>query len=198
VSSPMYTPETDRELVVVYPTEQQARAAGRRLEELGVAAGSIRIDAETDRTAALRAEMREELTQAWIVPTAGVVATKESAKGTLYVGTIASVVALVIAVPLAFVDYGSTLGVRLVTHVVIALIFGGLVGFITGGTRGAKPPNELPAAQRGTVLRVDQDTPAIREALASLEPIRLDEVGAEGTPLDTVVTEGDTDADTER
>jgi hypothetical protein len=137
--------------------------------------------------------MREELTQAWIVPTAGVVATKESAKGTLYLGTIAALVALVIAVPLAFVDYGSTLGVRLVTHVVIALIFGGLVGFIAGGARNAKPPTEMLAAQRGTVLRVGQDTPAVREALTSLEPIRVDEVGGDGTPLDTVVTDGDTE-----
>jgi hypothetical protein len=187
----MYTPETERELLVVYPTEQQARAAGRRLEEAGVSAGSIRIGAESDRVAALRAEMREELTQAWIVPTAGVAATKESAKGTLYLGTIVTVVALAILVPLAFVDYGSTLAVRLITHVVIALICGGLVGFILGGARNAKPPNEMSAAQRGTVLRVARDTPAIRRVLAELEPIRLDEVGADGTPLDTVVTEGD-------
>jgi hypothetical protein len=189
----MYTPETDRDLVVVYPTEQQAREAGRRLQELGVPSGSIRIGEDTDAIASLRAEMREELTQAWLMPTAGVVATEESAKGTLYLGAIATLLALVIGVPPAFVDYGSTLAVRLVTHVVIAFIFGGLVGFIAGGARNAKPPNELLAAQRGTVLRVGQDTPAVRDALAALEPLRLDEVGADGTPLDTVITEGATD-----
>jgi hypothetical protein len=189
----MYTSGADRELLVVYPTEQQARAAARRLDELGVPPDGIRIGAEPDEIAALRAEMREELTQAWFVPTAGIVATKEGAKGTLYLGVVATLVALAVAVPLAFVDYGATLGVRLVTHVVIALFFGGLVGFLTGGARNAKPPNELMAAQRGTVLRVARDTPAVREALAALEPIRLDEVGPDGTPLDTVVTEGDSE-----
>lgn len=192
MSSPMYTPDTDRELVVVYPTEQHARAAADRLVELGVRRGDLRIGAEPDRIAALRAEMREELTQAWIVPTAGVVATKESAKGTLFLGAVATLAALVVAVPLAFVDYGATLGVRLVTHVVVALIFGGLIGFILGGARNAKPPGELMAGQRGTVLRVGRDTPAVREALAALGPIRVDEVGADNTPLDTMVTEGDT------
>ena len=189
MTSSMYTPETDRELLVVYPDEQQARVAGRRLEELGVRPEAIDIGEETDEIVSLRAEMHEELTQAWIVPAAGFAATKEGVKGTLYLGTIAALMALVIAVPLAFVDYGATLGVRLVTHIVLALFFGGLIGFIAGGARNAKAPNELMAAQRGTVLRVHQDTPAIREALAALEPIRLDEVGGDDTPLDTIVTE---------
>jgi hypothetical protein len=188
----MYTPETERDLLVVYPTAEQADAAVERLADIGVDRGHVRVGAETDEIAALRAEMREELTQAWIVPTAGFAATKESMKGSIYVGAIATVVALVVAVPLAFVDYGSTLGVRLLTHVVIALIFGGLVGFIYGASRGAKPPNELMAAQRGTVLRVDRDTPEVREALVALEPVRIDEVGTDDTPLDTVVTESDT------
>jgi hypothetical protein len=185
----MYTPESDRELVVVYPTEEQARAAAQRVVELGVPAVGVRVGAETDEIVALRAEMREELSEAWIVPAAGFAATKEGMKGTLYLGAIATLIALVVAVPLAFIDYGATLGVRLVVHVVIALFFGGLVGFIAGGASNAKPPNELMAAQRGTVVRVDQDTPAVREALAALEPIRLDEVGHDDTPLATVVTE---------
>jgi hypothetical protein len=188
----MYTPEAQRDLVVVYPTEHEAETAADRLTDIGVPSADIRIGAESDQIAALRAEMREELTQAWIVPSAGVAATKEAAKGTFYLGTIATLVALVIAVPLAFIDYGGTLGIRLVTHVVIALIFGGLIGFILGGARNAKPPNELMAAQRGTVLRVRHDTPEIRAALTDSGPIRVDEIGADGTPLDTVVTEGDT------
>jgi hypothetical protein len=188
----MFTPETQRDLVVVYPTEHQARSAADRLTDIGVASADIRIGEESDEIAALRAEMREELTQAWFVPSAGVVATKEAAKGTIYLGAIATLVALVIAVALAFIDYGGTLAVRLVTHVVIALIFGGLVGFILGGARNAKPPNELMAAQRGTVLRVRHDSAEIRAALTEGSPIRLDEIGADGTPLDTVVTEGDT------
>ncbi len=192
---PMYTSDADRELVVVYPSAEEARAAADRLLELdlGLGEGDVRIGEEPDEIVSLRAEMHEELTQGWIVPTAGVVATKESVKGTLLLGTIASAVALVIAVPLAFIDYGPALWIRLATHLFIALTFGSLVGFLLGGARNAKPPNELMAAQRGTVLWVGQDTPAVRDAVLASHPIRVDEVGADGTPLDTLLTEGDSE-----
>jgi hypothetical protein len=189
MTDPGFVPATERGLLAVYSSPEEARAAADRVEALGVRPESIRIAEKADEVASLRAEMREELTKSWFMPTAGVMATKESAKGALLVGTVATLIGLAVAVPLAFIDYGATLGVRLVLSMVLAGIFGGLIGFIFGGARAAKTPNELLAAQRGVVVRVDRNTPAIREALVSLGPIRLDEIAHDGTPLETVVTE---------
>jgi hypothetical protein len=44
------------------------------------------MDEESDVVTSLRAEMHEELTHAWVVPNAGLIATKESVKGMSMVG----------------------------------------------------------------------------------------------------------------
>jgi apolipoprotein N-acyltransferase len=149
----------------------------------------VRLDAESDEVLSLRAEMHEELTQAWIVPTAAFVATKEGAKGMGMVGAIAIVIALAIAIPLAFVDFGSTLGVRLIVFSLVAVALGGTIGFVAGAGMGSKRPAEPMAAHSGVVLRVDQDSRALRDALADEEPIRVDEVTHDDVPLDTILTE---------
>jgi hypothetical protein len=180
-----------RELLVVYATPERAETARARVLALGLDPAAVRIDAETDEIASLRAEMHEELTQAWIVPSAAFIATKEGAKGMAFVGAVAILVSLLIAVPLAFIDFGATLGTRLVVFSLVAIALGGTIGFVAGAGAAAKRPGERMAAHRGTVVRVDVDTPELRRALVDLEPIRLDQVTHDGTPLDTVVTEGD-------
>jgi hypothetical protein len=184
-----------RELLVVYPTQERAEAAKARVLELGVEPTSVRVDAETDEIASLRAEMHEELTQAWIVPTAAFIATKEGAKGMGLIGAVAILISLAIAVPLAFIDFGSTLGVRLIVFSAVAVALGATIGFVAGAGAAAKRPGERMAAHRGTVLRVEGDTPELRRALLDLEPIRVDEVAHDDTPLDTIMTEGDEGSD---
>jgi hypothetical protein len=177
------------ELLVVYPTQEDAQAARARALELGVEPAAVRVDAESDEIASLRAEMHEELTQAWIVPTAAFIATKEGVKGMGFIGAIAIAVSLAIAIPLAFIDFGSTLGVRVVVFALVAIALGGTIGFVAGAGAASKRPGERLAAHRGHVLRVDRDTPELRRALVELHPIRVDEVAHDGTPIDTVVTE---------
>ena len=189
MSDPVFTSPQDQELLAVYPTRERAEQARERLLRLGVRPESVRLDAESDEVLSLRAEMHEELTQAWIVPTAAFVATKEGAKGMGMVGAIAIVIALAIAIPLAFVDFGSTLGVRLIVFSLVAVALGGTIGFVAGAGMGSKRPAEPMAAHRGVVLRVDQDTQELRDALADEEPIRVDEVTHDDVPLDTILTE---------
>ena len=193
MTDPAFTPSSERELLVVYPTPEAAGHARDRLLDLGINPASIRIDEESDEIASLRAEMHEEVTQAWIVPTAAFVATKESVKGMGFVGGMAILASLAIAIPLAFIDFGASLGVRLVWFSIIAVAVGGTIGFIAGASAGVKRPGELMAAHRGTVLRVNEDTPALRASLVELHPIRLDEISHDDTPLETVMTEDETD-----
>ena len=193
MTDPSFTPISERELLVVYPTPERAGEARDRLLELGIGPASIRVGEESDEIASLRAEMHEELTQAWIVPTAAFVATKESVKGMGFVGGVTILASLAVAIPLAFIDFGSTLGVRLVWFSIIAVAVGGTIGFVAGASVAVKRPGELMGAHRGTVLRVAEDTPAIRRSLVELHPIRLDEIAHDDTPLDTVMTEDETD-----
>jgi hypothetical protein len=186
---PAYIPEDERELVVVYDSPQLASHARQRLLRMGVPDDEVTIGEETDEIASLRAEMHDELTNAWVVPNAAFVAPKEGIKGLWLVGGLASLFGVALAAPLAFIDFGSTFGVRLLVFVVLGLAAGATVGLVAGPSLGAKRPGELMAAHRGTVLRVQEDNPDIRAALTSLEPIRLDEVASDDTPLDTVVTE---------
>lgn len=186
---------TGRELLVVYPTLKRAETARARVLELGVDPLSVRVDEETDEIASLRAEMHEELTQAWIVPTAAFIAPKEGVKGMGFIGAVAILVSLLIAIPLAFIDFGATLGVRLLVFSAVAVALGGTIGFVAGAAAAAKRPGERMAAHRGTVVRVGRDTPELRRALLDLEPIRVDEVAHDDTPIDTVVTEGDRQAE---
>jgi hypothetical protein len=183
-------PPEERELLVVYPTSEAAEQARARAIEMGVDPSHIRLGEESDVVASLRAEMHEELTHAWIVPNAALIATKESVKGMGLVGGVAVAIGLAVAIPLAFIDWGyGSFWIRLAWFAVVAIAAGGTVGFVAGAAAAAKRPSELAGAHRGTVVRVSDDTPEIRRALVELKPIRMDEVTHGDTPIDTITTE---------
>jgi hypothetical protein len=69
MTDPGFVPATERGLLAVYSTPEEARAAADRIEALGVRPESIRIAEKADEVASLRAEMREELTKSWFMPT---------------------------------------------------------------------------------------------------------------------------------
>jgi hypothetical protein len=137
-------PPEERELLVVFPTSEAAEEARTRAIEMGVDPSHIRLDEESDAVASLRAEMREELTHAWIVPNAALIATKESVKGMGLVGAVAISIGLAVAIPLAFIDWGyGSLWVRLAWFAIVAIAAGGTVGFVAGAATAAKRPTEL-------------------------------------------------------
>src|SRR5690606_38770753 len=81
MTDPTFTPEAERELLVVYPTAAQAERARDARRRVGVDDADIRIGAAPDHVTSLRAEMHEELTRAWVVPNAAVAYPKEGARG---------------------------------------------------------------------------------------------------------------------
>lgn len=190
MTDPSFTPETDRELLVVYPTAEQANQARTALLDAGVAEADIHLDREPDVVAALRAEMHDELTQAWVVPNAGIAYPKESAHGLVMAGAIGGAIGLAAAFPLALIDFGSTYWVRWIVFAVVGVAMGFAIAMVAGPALGASRPADTPAGVRGTVLRVDHDSPELRTILADLHPIRLDEVTHDGTPIGRVATEG--------
>jgi hypothetical protein len=194
VTDQSFLPEQERELVVVYPDRDAAMAARQRLVDLGVGERQIDVDQESDEVASLRAEMRQELTDAWVVPNAAFIATKEGMKGMLGVGALAALIGALVGIPFAFIDFGGTFLFRLLLFMGLGVVAGATIGFVAGPGVAAKRPGELMAAHRGTVVRVHEDTAEIRSALlAGGDPLRMDEVDAESVPVETLLTEEQTD-----
>lgn len=191
MTDPSFTSEADRDLLVVLPTREDAEEAARQLLRAGVSAEDVQVDQEPDRIASLRAEMHEELTQAWVVPNAAVVYTKEAARG-LVLGVGAGVlIGVLAAFPLALMPIGDTTYLlRLLIFVVVGIAMGSTIGLVAGPASTATRPGQAPAAERGTLLRVRHDSAELRRLLAELHPIRMDEIRrSDDQPIETVVTE---------
>jgi hypothetical protein len=191
VTDPSFISASERDLLVVTHDRDEAEAAARALLDAGVPAEDVLVDRPEDRAASLRGEMHEELTHSWVGPQAGIIYTKESARGLLAGGAIGAAVGIALAFPLALVDIGDlSYGGRLVVTLVVGLAFGFAIGMVAGPAVTSLRPNQPPAAERGTLLRVRRDTPEIRELLAGMHPIRIDELRrSDDLPIDTTYTE---------
>ncbi len=176
-----------RELLAVFDTPAKAEAAKAQLWRRGIA--DVRIGDLADQTTALRAEMREELSHSWLTGAAGLNTPKEGAKGLLAFGLVAMAVCVVIAVPFAFIDFGLDFAGRALLLAAAGTMVGLTVTLVIGPALGTTRQDQPAAAQRGVVLRVHDDSAAIRSVLAALGPIRLDEVDEHDEPVDTVITE---------
>ena len=189
MSEESYVPQY--ELVAVFRSRGEADEAERRLHAIGLDDAAVRVGDRRDEVTSLKAEMREELTEGWILPQAGLALTKEGAKGFGIVTMYAAVIGAIIAAPFAFIDFGLNFPGRLVLLVVIGLAFGGAIGLVIGPALASKRPDEPMAAQRGVVVHVHADNERIRTVLADLHPVRVDEVKGGDIPVGTVTTEDD-------
>jgi hypothetical protein len=191
MTDPSFTDEADRDLLVVLPTREDAEEAARRLLDAGIAADDVLVGRETDRMASLRAEMHGELSDAWIVPNAGVAYTKEAGRGLVLGSVVGVAVGVVAAFALALIPIGdTTYGARLVVFLLVGIAFGFTIGLVAGPSLGSVRPGQAPAVERGTLLRVRHDSAALRRLLAELHPIRMDEIRrVDDLPLAAVATE---------
>lgn len=190
MTDPSFIPESGRELLVVYADEQRADQARRALLQAGVSESEIHLDRDVDTVTALRAEMHEEMTNAWVVPNAAAVYPKESAQSMSMMALAGGVIGLIAALPLALIDWGSSYWVRFAIWAAVLIAMGLAVALVGGPASGAKRPAEPPAGVRGIVLRVDRDTDELRRLLGGFSPIRMDEVAADDQPIGTVSSEG--------
>ena len=193
MTAPNFTPEEERELLVVYRTDRAAEAARDALLRAGVPGADMSIDGESDQVAALRAEMHDELAEAWVVPNAAMAYTKKSAQGLLAGAVIGTGLGLVLAAIVAIPDYAATYPVRFLVCALVAVGFGIAIGMVAGAGLGSERPGRLPAAARGHLLRVSHDSAELRQLLADLGPLRMDEATHDGDPIGNVVHEDEED-----
>ncbi len=191
-------PELGERLVGVYRDE----ATARRVAEAARAAGGDRVEigAEEDRIAALRGEMREEVSEAWAGPSVGIY-TKEMARSVLKWTAAASGIGVLLALPVAFFAFDNlSLAVRLFAAICAGAFGGGTIGFLVGGgffDVRRKARDEL-AAEEGVVVGADVTDPKVAQVMAEPEPIRLDRVRPTGQPEGTVMTEDQVDVTEEQ
>jgi hypothetical protein len=191
MTDPSFISASERDLLVVVHDQQEAEAAARAVLDAGVPAEDVLVDREMDRMASLRAEMHEELAQAWVVPHAGAAYPKEAARGLVLGAAIGMAVGFALAFLLAIPHVSDTdYGDRLVVTLIVGGAFGIAIGMVAGPSVSSIRPNQPSAVERGPLLRIQRDTPELRALLADLHPIRIDEVRhGDDLPIDTVYTE---------
>ena len=183
-----------RELVGVFADRAQAESVADRLRAAGVPDEQISIDEGADREASLRGEMREELERSLVSPQAGVVLTKRAVKGILATSPVTIVVGVLIALPFAFMSWGSLpLVGRIVAAVLVGAAAGATVGFVVGGGEAEKGAPSAMAAEQGVTLRVADARPEVKRALTEADPIRVDVVDPDGAPLGPLTSKQDDD-----
>lgn len=190
MNDPTFIPESERQLLAVFDDDQTASRARTAVLDAGIPPERVHVGEAPDVVSGLRAEMLEELTRSATQPQAAAIYPKESARGFALVGGIGCVVGAALGAALATIDWGSTFGVRLVVFVLVGIAFGSTIGMVAGASLAAPRPGTEPAATRGVVVRVEADDERLRDLLAGFHPIRMDELSANGGPIDTVVTEG--------
>jgi len=184
-------PEAQRELLAVYDTHDAAVEARRAALGVGVPEAAITMDGVANEQTSLKAEMREELEKSWMMPAAAIATTDEGLKGTFLAGIVCCALALVVIVPFAFIDWGLSLPMRLLIHVVVALLVGASVAVVAGPALASRRSDEVMGAHRGSTLRVAADSEELRRALDRPGLIRLDEVTHDLEPMGAVITEDD-------
>jgi len=180
------------ELIGVFPDRAQAESAAAKAQALGVPDEDIHVERGEDKVASLRGEMRDELDRGWFSPQAGFVLTKRMIKGILAVSPFTIAAGVLIALPLAFISWGSLpLWGRLILTSVIGATAGATVGVIVGGGEAEKGAGAPLAAEHGVTVRVADARPEAQRALVEEEPLRLDVVTPDGTPLGSITSESE-------
>jgi len=185
------SPQSERHVIAVLRSRDEAERAARQLERLGVDRRLIRIDDPADVTTSLRAEQRQELDDSVIMPQASFIATKEGTRGFVAIGVVTLIVSLLVAFPVALIDFGLSYWWRYLIVFAIIMTMGFTLALVFGPSLGTKDKDDVAAATRGSLLYVGANSPSIREALSGCDAIRVDEVSPAGDPKSTVYTESD-------
>jgi hypothetical protein len=173
-------------IVAVFPDEAAAERAAAEARNRG--AQGVAIADPNDDVKALMGEMREETSESWAGPSVALY-TPEMARHIPGPTVAFSVAGAILALPLAFIDFGnvSVIG-RIIIAVFAGLVGGGTIGFLAGGYLGARRrANRDLAEERGVVVGIQGGNAAATEALVEAGPMRVDRF-VHQVPVDTVTS----------
>lgn len=180
---------TGHHLLAVMRDAESARRVVDDLTAHGLDGASIQVDEARDESDALRAEMAAETTDSVMSPQGVFIASKEGARGTVLFTVVGSVVALLVCIPVAMIDVGLTYWARYAIEAGFLVLMVFLIGYVLGGAWAWNPEEQM-AAERGVVVRVPASTPELAQIIIEADPIRLDEVTADGRPVAIIHTDG--------
>jgi hypothetical protein len=167
------------DLLAVYETREQAEAAARAAERLGVPQASIRVGDARDEAPALEAEMRAEMEAGVVAPQAGVAVPKEQAKASGAAMALGALIGAIVLMPFAAFDFGN---LPVAARLLICALVGasaGATGTYVVGAAAARGPADPMAAERGVTVRIGAGDQRVVDALKQTQPIRLDVVGGD-------------------
>src|SRR5690606_32708923 len=95
-----FVPESDRELIAVYPDAERSAAARRAVLEAGVPEDRVYLDDPLDRVISLRTEMHDEVSRAWVAHGAFVYP-GSAARGLVLAAGAGALIGAALAFPLA-------------------------------------------------------------------------------------------------
>jgi hypothetical protein len=179
------------ELVGVFHDEASAESVAERASKLGVPPEQIHVQRDQDKVASLRGEMREELERSWFSPQGAFILTKRMAKGIVAASPFTVTAGILLALPLAFLPLGLPLWGRIVLTSIVGAIAGGTVGVIFGAAEAEKGAGAPLAAEHGVTVRVADTRPDVQRSLIDADPIRVDAVTPDGTPLGSITSESE-------
>lgn len=190
-------PDTVNEIIGVFGDPTTAGRVARRLEELGIPTGAVRVGDAESRVEAVKAEMREEVDNTIVGPGSLGPFTKEMTKGATRQGVAWTAALAVVGCLLALFDWPASdlsFGSRLAIAAAVGAATGATIGFVWGGARGAmrEPSGHRLAGERGVVVAAPVPGSKAAEAVAIMRgggPIRLDIGTPEGAPVATVETD---------
>ena len=180
-------PRRERRLVAVFPDQSRADAAEASLRSQGV--GTVIVGDPEDHVATLAVRSRGSQPRHRLVLAAGDQDRRSELAATRH-GAMSGRCS-----PCR--GRSSTKDAMVGAHLImVAMIefLGFVIALVLGPGMGVNRPAEQMAAERGVTLQVLPSTSAASEALAALHPIRIDEVGADGTPI-AVVDPGEGEGD---
>lgn len=179
-----------RALLAVLPDRSAAEAVATQLADRGIDPAAVRIAAPRDEVTSLEAEVQEEVTQSFNSPTVGVAYPKETVKaGVAFLPPVVGIGAVLGALAALPLDGGWPLWLRAVVGAIVGATMGGTIAAVVVPAMSVRNPHDPSVAETGVTVRVADASDAALEVLVAAHPLRLDRLGPDDRPLDTVVTE---------